>query len=290
VNGIERDSMMGIYRALFPTNVPVDFVHISYLSQKVLGGYKLVLLPYPLMIPSESTAPLREYVKNGGCLVAEARLGWNNEHGLASPTIPGLGLYEVMGCRETAVQIGAKGRTRLRWRSTALAGMKPGDEMTARWYEETLAPLGPEAQIMAEFPSGGAAAVLSSYGKGKTLTLGSYLGAAYETLREPTTAQFYEALLDWAGVERPVLLAPAREGIEVRWLESGHDVLVFAFNHQPKSQDAQIGLRLPERAYLGTDIVNGRQVSTSSQNGRVAMREQIAAHDVWVVKLEPAPQ
>ena len=48
VAGIERDSMMGIYRALFPLNVPLDFVHIH---ASRLQQYKLLLLPYPLMFP-----------------------------------------------------------------------------------------------------------------------------------------------------------------------------------------------------------------------------------------------
>lgn len=34
-----RNSMMGIYRALFPTNVPVDFVHIRHLAPGVLRRY-----------------------------------------------------------------------------------------------------------------------------------------------------------------------------------------------------------------------------------------------------------
>jgi len=286
VNGIERDSMMGIYRALFPTNVPVDFVHINHLSQDVLGSYKLVLLPYPLMIPSGSAAPLREYVKNGGALVAEARLGWNNERGSASPTIPGLGLFEVMSCRETAAQVGAKGRTTLRWTSTIFSGMKPGDELAARWYEETLMPLRPQAQIVAEFPDGGAAAVLSTYGKGKTLMLGSYVGAAYETLREPATARFYNALLDWAAVDRPVVIETATESIEVRWLETGGDALIFAFNHQAKTQEVNMSLHLTDSQYRGTDIVTGQPVTVTRQNDRIAMRSQIAPHDVWVVKLD----
>jgi len=59
VEGIERDSMLGIYRALFPTNVPLDFIHISRLSGELLKQYKLVLVPYPLMIPAASAAELK---------------------------------------------------------------------------------------------------------------------------------------------------------------------------------------------------------------------------------------
>ncbi len=52
VIGIERDSLLGIYRALFPSNVPLDFVHADHLKAAELAPYKLVVLPYPLMMPA----------------------------------------------------------------------------------------------------------------------------------------------------------------------------------------------------------------------------------------------
>ena len=108
VAGIERDSLLGVYRALFPRNVPLDYVHINELSAESLKQYKLVILPYPLMLPEAAAPVLTRYVEAGGTLVAEARLGWSNERGNASDRIPGMGLWELMGCRETAVQTGAK--------------------------------------------------------------------------------------------------------------------------------------------------------------------------------------
>jgi beta-galactosidase GanA len=285
VAGIERDSMMGIYRALFPTNVPVDFVHISRLSQNELKQYKLVLLPYPLMIPEASAAVIRDYVRNGGTLVAEARLGWSNEHGYASPTIPGMGLYEVMGCRETAVQTGAKGRTTLNWTGSQIPGMRPGDELPATWYEETLAPIGDQARVVARFPNGVAAAIVSSYGKGKTLMLGSYVGAASEKVRDPVAGRFYAGLLKWAGIQTPVTADPP--GMEVRYLESGANTLVFAFQHGAKAVMATIGVRLGAGRYRASDVVTGKPVETSTEDGHIIMRGQIAPQGVWVVKLAP---
>ena len=82
VVGIERDSLLGVHRALFPKNVPIDYVHINHLGDGRLSQYRLVILPYPPMLPQASAAAIREYVQNGGALVAEARLGWNNERGL----------------------------------------------------------------------------------------------------------------------------------------------------------------------------------------------------------------
>ena len=285
VEGIERDSMMGIYRALFPTNVPVDFVHISHLSQDTLRQYRLLLLPYPLMIPAASAAALKDYVRNGGALVAEARLGWSNEHGYASPAIPGLGLDEVMGCRETDVHTGAQGRTTLHWTGADLPGFHPDQELPGRWYEETLAPLGPQARVVAGFPGGAAAAVISAYGKGKTLMLGSYVGGAYEKVRAPAAERFYASLLAWAGVAAPVTVEPP--GAEVRWLESGRDRLVFVFNHGSQETAASVEMPAIASAYDAADLISGKPVDVVVDAGRLRMHNRIGPRDVWVVSLEP---
>ena len=80
VAGIERDSWLGIHRALFPLNVPMDYVHIDHISAERLRQYKLVFFPYPLMLPEAAAPVLRDYVAAGGALVAEARLGLSLIH------------------------------------------------------------------------------------------------------------------------------------------------------------------------------------------------------------------
>ncbi len=104
-----------------------------------------------------------------------------------------------MGCRETDVKTGQDGRTVLKWTGESLPGFAAGETLQARWYEETLEPRGPEAHVVATFPTGAAAAVISAYGKGKTLMLGSYVGAAYETRPEPSAASLlsFAAHMGW---------------------------------------------------------------------------------------------
>ena len=250
VAGIERDSLLGVYRALFGRNVQLDYIHIDHLSQELLRQYKLVIFPYPAMLPEKAVPELKEYVQGGGALVAEARLAWNNERGLASDRIPGLGLAEVMGCREIAIQTGAKGRTTLRWSSD-------GSLLPGRWFEETLEPLGPQAKIVATFENGAPAAVESTYGKGKTLMLGSYLSAAYVTQPAPGLEHFYDQLLDWAGVDRPLTVTGGT--VEVRYLESGADKLVYIFNHGVSTAEPTITFRF-SGSYRATDLVNGSAV------------------------------
>jgi beta-galactosidase len=247
--GIERDSMLGIYRALFAANVPVDFVHVNELGRESLARYKLVFLQYPLMMPEKAGAAIAEWVRGGGAAVAEARLAWNNERGYAAEIIPGLGLHEVFGCRETAVQSVPGSRTALRWTGGLL---REGDMLAGRLYEETLEPLGERARVVARFADGRPAAVMSSYGRGKTLALGSYVAVAHQQQPEATSERFFQALVDWAGVARPV----AVEGgpVEVRILEAGAERLIIVINHERTPVEPVIrvaGKRLSKRLEPG---------------------------------------
>ncbi|MGC9998574.1 MAG: hypothetical protein ABSE21_00610 [Bryobacteraceae bacterium] len=126
---------------------------------------------------------------------------------------------------------------------------------------------------------------MSSYGQGRTLMLGSYVGAAYESRRDPVTVRFYNALLDWAGVESPVRVTGADP--EVRYLESGDDVLVFAFNHSQQPMQPSIALRLKGRSYRGVNLVTGKPVAVVIDAGSVRLKTSIGPEDVWVVRLSP---
>lgn len=280
VAGIERDSLLGVYRALFPRNVPVDYVHAGEIASGGLKGYKLVILPYPPMLPEAVAAGLAEYVRGGGALVAEARLGWNNERGVASERIPGMGLAQVMGCREIAVQTGERGRTALVWSDGPVPGLAAGDRLPARWYEETLEPLNAGARVVARFAGGNAAAVMSSHGRGKTLMLGSYVSAAYESTPSKEVERFYAGLLEWAGVAAPVTAEGGR--IEVRILERGAERVVFVFNHEGKPVDARIALHLPRGDYRATDLISGTPVELPGLRFDARMQ----AGEVRVLRLE----
>ncbi len=115
--------------------------------------------------------------------------------------------------------------------------------------------------------------------------LGSYVSAAYETRRDPAAVRFYTALLKWAGVPSPVTVSGASP--EVRYLESGHDVLVFVFNHGNQVIEPSVSLKLPGRSYSGVDLVAEKVVQTATGANGTTIRERIAPDDVWVVKLSP---
>jgi len=282
VAGIERDSLLGVYRALFPTNVPLDFVHADHLNAADLAPYRLVVLPYPLMLSAKAAAELREYARGGGSLVVEARAGWNDERGRAADVIPGLGLAEVVGAREADVQTVEKGKAAL-VAEEGLPGLAKGDVLPGRWYEESLEPTASGARVVARFANGAPAAVVSPFGKGKALVLGSYVSAGYVTQPEETTRRFYDGLLDWAGVRRPV--AVSGDPVEVRLLESGREHLAFVFNHAAAPATTAVTLRVPLDGRVVEDLVSGGPAGATAVADGIEWRGTIGPRDVRVLRI-----
>jgi beta-galactosidase len=283
VAGIERDSLLGIYRALFPTNVPLDYVHADSLTAAGLARYRLVVLPYPLMLSGRTAAELGEYVRAGGALVTEARAGWNDERGRAAEVIPGLGLAEVVGARESDVQTVEKGKAALVSAGDGLPGLSAGETLPGRWYEESLLAVSPSARVVARFASGEPAAVVSAFGKGRSLLLGSFVSAGYVTQPEETTRRFYSGLLDWAGVTRPV--AAAGDPVEVRLLQSGREHLAFLFNHAAIPATAALTLRVPLDGRAVEEIAGAEKVAVQPTADGFEWRGTIPPRDVRVLRI-----
>jgi beta-galactosidase len=136
---------------------------------------------------------------------------------------------------------------------------------------------------MATFADGSPAVMSSTFGKGRMLTIGTFLGNAYEVERDETTARFLRGLLDWAGVERPV---EANSQLEVRMLESGDQRIVFAFNHD-EALDAAIAVTMPDGDYAVRDLESGDVAQISAGKGVLRLARSMATNGVAVMVVVP---
>jgi hypothetical protein len=165
-----------------------------------------------------------------------------------------------------------------------LPGLNAGDVLPGRWYEESLEPA-PGARVVARFGNNGPAAVVSTFGKGKTLFLGSYVSAGYISQPEETGRRFFEGMLDWAGVRRPV--AVSGDPLEVRMLESGREHLAFVFNHAATPATATVTVRIPLAGRSVVDLVGGQAVPVTPAPDGFEWRATIPPLDVRVLRIRP---
>jgi beta-galactosidase len=68
-------ALAGYHRMFWERNVPVEVLSSRELKGAPLHNYKLIVLPYPLMMTREEADALRDYV-HGGCLWRRGRVGW----------------------------------------------------------------------------------------------------------------------------------------------------------------------------------------------------------------------
>jgi beta-galactosidase len=286
----ERDSLEGLYRAFLEKQIPVDFVSTRDLIDGRVKAYKILFLPYAVMISQQVAEGVKHYVEQGGTAVGGARLAWNNARGFASDVIPGFGLAQVFGARERIIRPVEAARLLVESRhaGASLPGMKAGEAVRGDSFEEELEPL-KGAQVLARFTNDRPAMIEKSFGKGKAVLVGTFLPLSYEREHDPSTGRLLRSLARAAGVNADVRIAgEGTAKVEVRRLVSAKGQLVFVFNHAQKPVQASLSIHLPWSARQARDVVTNRPVRFKAANGAVVLEKDLSGGEFWVVELSAA--
>ncbi|MFX1283541.1 MAG: beta-galactosidase [Promethearchaeota archaeon] len=280
-NDIVSSSMTGIYRALMEENISVDFIHIKDFTKKNVKKYKLIFMPFSIMMTSEIAEGVKEFVHQGGKLVAEVRPGWSDEKGQSAKVIPGFGLHEVFGCKERWIR--ERKKTKLLLESEQEISFSEKMNISGTVYEETFEKLTDTAKILASFEDGSPAMIINSYGKGNALLVGSLISRAYEKDRNEENGKFLKNLFKWAGIEPLIYIDESK--VEGRILEGPGYKILFGFNHGNKSAEISFNLRVPKREYRVLDFFDQTEVKWSYETGLKIWRE-LESQEVCVLKIE----
>jgi beta-galactosidase len=179
-------SIRGAYQAFFDSNIQADFV-----SLEDIGKYKAIYLPYPVMLTKDTVGKLRHYVEQGGVLISEGLPAYFGDHGRAGPTQPNLGLDEVFGAGESYVEFTPDLLDKLTLKVQ-------GQEINGRYFLQEYQPKG--GQPAGQYANGHVAAVEHTFGKGKTLLIGTFPGGGYYLRHSTGSKAFFAGLVKWAGI------------------------------------------------------------------------------------------
>jgi beta-galactosidase len=245
-------AVAGYHRMFFERNIPVDFPSARELRLDTLRTYKLVIVPYPLLLTRDMATTLEQYVAEGGRLFVEARPGWQDEQGHAEPIVPGFGWHRMFGVRETEVR--PVKQIEVTWGESRFFGTS---------FAEHFDQLDSSARVVATFEDGTAAAFEGLHGKGRAIVLGTFAGECNQTDPVPMHP-LADALIGWAELARPALRSSGF--VELRRMTAPEGELVFLFNHgaQPADVDYTLPLRAP--AMRVRELVRDEAVTASGQS------------------------
>lgn len=280
--GAVARSLSGYYRIFSDRNIPVDFVNAVDLTAAQAKAYKLIVVPYPILMLKSEAAALREYVHGGGHLFTEARPGWVDERGHAEEIVPGFGWEKMLGVREKATT--PKPDTTIKWGEQTIAGAI---------FEERFTVLDPAVKPLAYFADGTPAAFEHAYGAGHAIIAGTFPGQANENpeavarqranivvgaMEGPVRGQnpLGALLAAWANVAEPDLKTTIP--VDLQELDADHGRMIFLINWE--TRPARVDLGIPAAKQV-REITTGATVPASTR-----IRAEVPAQSVRVYRLD----
>jgi beta-galactosidase len=263
-------ALAGYHRMFFERNVPVEVLSSRELAGTDLQRYKLIVLPYPLMMTKEEAEALRAYVEEGGHLFVEARPGWVNEDGHAEEAVPGFGWTEMLGVRESSIE--PRKKFPVKW---------GGQEFMGANFVESFTALSQGARVVANFADGRPAAYEHAYGKGSAILLGTFAGQENEA--KPVVMHPLGGILaKWAGLAEPEL--KAQRLVELREMDGEKGRFVFLFNHGEKSADVEFAEELERPATSVREVVTGE--TRKAMGKQFVVKTEVPGQGVRIYRID----
>ncbi len=279
------DSAIGLHRAFAEQQIPVDFVSTEDVAAGKLGQYRILFVPFPVMLSRKVAGGIQRYVQGGGVAVAEARLAWNDARGMASAIIPGSGLDKVFGGREKVIEPADRPQMTID-ASAGLPGFNAPTTVSGAAFEESLQPY-PGSRVLGRFEDGEPAMIENSFGNGKAILIGSFAALAYEEHPEPAAQRFLTALAGLAGVSADVTVSGTSGSVlQVRRLIGKDEQIVFVFNESENTVDAALSLDVRGAVRRAVDWSDDHDAPFRTDQNKVTVQKTFAPREVWVVSLQ----
>lgn len=173
-------------------------------------GLKVLIMPYCVAISAKEAEAIRNFVRNGGVLIADFQTGVMDEH---CRTLPSGQLDELFGIKRKNVEVQISD-VNLIGKANAEDINLDGKTLKSGMFEPKLELIGGKA-LACEEKTGSPVIIANQYGKGKTVYLNSDIFSVYPSLREikiisASRAESIESLgrqiLQIAGVTAPVCI------------------------------------------------------------------------------------
>ena len=270
--GAVARSLTGYYRMFAERNIAVDFINAVELTPAQVKAYKLIVVPYPIMMLGNEAAVLEQYVSEGGHLFTEARTGWVDERGYAQAVVPGFGWDDMLGVREKSST--PKPELQIRWGDQRIDGAILEERFTATK---------PDVRPLAYFEDGSPAAFERQFGKGSAIVVGTFPGQSNATPEAvsqqranivvgslPASGAPKPAglnplggfLLSWAGVSVPALKTSGP--VDVQQLVADSGSMVFLINWQPRTAKVDLTVPLGKPPKQVREIITGQTLAVAS--------------------------
>jgi len=291
-NKFMYESNAGLFKALYEANINVDMLRMDKeLNLETLKQYKIIYLPFQIVMRRQVADLLKEYVKQGGWVVADARTATLDEFDFAYHTSPGAGLDELFGA------------TRKDWigqKTYFKVHMKNNNEnkpynFEGKYFKEQLI-LNDSTIVIGTFEDNSPTVIEHKYGKGTAILSAVPLGASLPTgqagycgMPDNQVNNFIIDVAREAGVTSDAQFISDTKGasLDLKVHELNGRRILYVINPDNRSKFGRIIMNTKYCKIKNVkDTITGSNISFEQQDGKLSISVIIQPNQVMVLFLE----
>lgn len=283
---IVHNSFEGTFKALFEKDIMTDVVRADIgLTLEEIIHYKLIFLPFQIVVREHVASILKEYVNRGGMIIADSRTAITDEFDFGYMVNPGAGLTELFGVvRED--HIGTEGSFRVViMDNSVFEGVNKGDSFQGAFFREKWKLLD-GALTIARYEDGSPAMTLNKYGKGYAILSGVPLGASYLEDSSNSVNKIIAGTALYAGATPDVIAgADEMDQLSVFYHQSGNVSFIYLINSSEGGFDGRLTINRDEKPAEVRNIINEQVYSFNYKENRIILDVSMPAMGVCVLRI-----
>ena len=279
-----QQSVAGLFRSLDGENIQVDLLRADLgLDPARLKRYKILFLPFQIVMRHDLIPLLHAYVDGGGWLVADARCAAIDELDFAYAPDASAGLDKLFGtlCKDW---VASPGNHLVRLLPNAPAT----GEIAGRYFREQLR-LQFGSVVLATFADNNDPALVAHQtGRGMAMRAAFPLGGSYSVQPDQTLNRLILSLCAQAGVNAPArFVAKSGSTPMIRVQRAQGDCLIYVLNQWEMPLEGELILTAPVPAGVVTELLSGANISVTRNADGLHLALQLEESGVRVFHVSP---
>lgn len=279
------ESNAGLFKSLFEANIPVDILRMDLnLNLKTLLGYKIIFLPFQIVMRRNVAELLKMYVKHGGCVVADARTATLDELDFAYKKSPGAELDELFGAiRESWV--GQKKFYKVKiYLNNAFRPL----QFEGKYFLENIKPQD-STEVIGRFIEDDKPAVLKNhYGNGTAILSAVPLGASYYDKPDNQVNKVIQEFALQSGViQYAKFISNNNNFIDIKIHTLNDTLIVYAINSDDFLKNGKIELYYKNKKIKEVkDILSDKNLKFEQSNETISIQTNFKQYQVMVLLID----
>jgi beta-galactosidase GanA len=275
-NKFMYESNAGLFKALYEKNISVDLVRMDQeIDLEKLKAYKIIFLPFQIVMRRDVADLLKTYVQQGGYVVADARTATINEMDFAYKISPGAGLDELFGATRPD-WLGQKTFFKVKMNNDNL-------EFEGKYFKDKLE-LKNNVEVIGTFADSNEPAVIKNkYGNGTAILSAVPLGASYyDNPGNPVNKLILDFVKESGVTPDAQFVSPQNDFLDIKVHTYDDNYIVYVINSDSASKSGKIEMNVGNKKIKSIkNIITDEQISFEQKENIISipleMKEEQAA-------------